>query len=84
MVFWVALIARHSEGREIVQFPSTYFRLLEHRIFVIEDFPYAGMDFHGDREIPLPPGAQWDESGKKYFLTCSNFYFYFVFKIIQN
>ena len=73
MVRWVALMACHSEGGEIVRFPSTYFHWLEHQIFIIEDFPYAGMVFCGDREIPLPPGAQWDESGKKSLLTCSNF-----------
>ena len=66
MVRWVALMALHSEGGEILRFPSTYFRWLERQIFVIEDFPYAGMDFRGDREMPLPPGTQWDE-------TCSNF-----------
>ena len=65
MVRWVALMARHSEGGVIVRFPSTYFRWLEHQIFEIEDFPYAGMDFCDDRDMPLPLGAQWDESGKK-------------------
>ena len=65
MVHWVALMARHSEGGEIVHFPLTYFHWLECQLFVIEDFPYAGMDFHGNRDMPLPPRAQWDESGKK-------------------
>lgn len=73
MVRWVALMAYHSEGGEIVRFPLTYFRWLECQIFVIEDFPYVGMDIRDDWDMPLPPGAQWDESGKKYLLTCSNF-----------
>ena len=48
MVRWVALMARHSEGGDIVRFPSTYFCWLERQIFVIEDFPYAGIDFRSD------------------------------------
>lgn len=67
MVRWVALMACHSEGGEIVRFPLAYFRWLENQILVIEDFPYAGMDYRGDRDMSLPPGAQWDESSKESF-----------------
>ena len=49
MVRSVALMARHGiEGAEIVRFPSSYFRWLDRQIFVIEDFPYVGIDFRGD------------------------------------
>ena len=30
---------------------------------VIEDFPYAGMDFRNDVSLALPEGAQWDALG---------------------
>ena len=77
MFRWVVLMARHAaEGVEVVPFPSTYFCWLEHQIFVIEDFPYAGIDFRGDREMALPAGEQWDESGKNHFqqFLISNFF----------
>ena len=68
MVRWVALMAHHSiEGAEIVRFPPSYFCWLDRQIFVIEDFTYAGIDFRGDREMTLPAGEQWDESGKNIF-----------------
>ena len=68
MVRWVELMARHGiEGFEIVRFPPSYFRWLEGQIFVIEDFPYAEIDFCGEREMALPAGEQWDESGKIIF-----------------
>ena len=68
MVRWVALMARHGiEGVEIVRFPASYFRWLEHQLFVIEDFPYFGIDFRGDREMALLAGEQWDELGKIIF-----------------
>jgi hypothetical protein len=31
---------------------------------VIEDYPYAGMDFSRDPEIPVPPGEEQGEMGK--------------------
>ena len=73
-------MARHAiEGTEIVRFPPSYFCWLDRQIFVIEDFPYAGIDFRGDREMALPAGEQWDDSGKNIFqhLLYSNFFFNF-------
>ena len=32
---------------------------------MIEDYAYAGKDFRGDPDLPLPPGAQWGDIGKK-------------------
>ena len=79
MVRWVALMARHAKGIEVVRFPSSYFRWMECQIFVIEDFPYAGIDFRDDREMALPVGEQWDESSKNHFqqFLSSDFFLYF-------
>ena len=54
---WVAVMARHpEEGSKVVRFPLEYFRWLRNQIFVIQDFPYAGMDYRGDPDMALPPG----------------------------
>lgn len=62
MVRWVALMARHAEGIEVVRFMPAYFRWLNNQLFVIQVFPYAGMDYHGDRDMILPSEKQWDDS----------------------
>jgi hypothetical protein len=31
---------------------------------VIEDYPYVGIDFSRDPEIPVPPGEERGEMGK--------------------
>ena len=53
---------------------------------MIEDFPYAGIDFSRDLEIPVPPGEERGEMGKSpplYFFCCIyNFYVIFVIYII--
>ena len=62
---WVTIMACHpEEGSEVVRFPPEYFHWLENQLFVIQDFPYAGMDYRGDPDMTLPPGEQWDDSGK--------------------
>lgn len=33
---------------------------------VIEDYPYAGMDYMGDPELPRPPGQAWGPEGKRF------------------
>ena len=61
---WVAVMARHpDEGAGVVQFPAAYFHWLENKVFAIQDFPYAGMDFRGNPEMVLPQGEQWDDRG---------------------
>lgn len=38
---------------------------MDSQIIMIEDYPYAGMNFTGDLELVLPPGTQWGPDGKK-------------------
>ena len=32
---------------------------------MVEDYAYAGTDFRGNPDLPLPPSAQWGDIGKK-------------------
>ena len=65
---WVAVMASHPDERtEVARFKPEYFQWLENQVFSIQDLPYAGIDFRGDPDMVLPPGEQWDESGKILF-----------------
>jgi hypothetical protein len=33
---------------------------------MIEDYAYAGLDFHSDPDLALPEDAQWGDLSKKY------------------
>jgi len=56
LVRWVTVMARHpQEGSEVVRFALEYFCWLENQLFVIQDFFYTGMDYHGDPDMILPP-----------------------------
>ena len=50
----------------------------ERQLPVLEQFPYAGMDFHGDPDLVLPLGGAWGELGNFLF---SIFQFFMNFKI---
>ena len=83
---WVAVMARHpDEGTKVVRFKPAYFQWLKNQVFAIQDFPYAGVDFHGDPDMALPPGEQWDDAGKIIFNIFPNLIFccfYIVPKLI--
>jgi hypothetical protein len=50
---------------------------------MIEDYPYAGIDFSRDPEMPVPPGEERGEIGKSppilffLFVCICNFYVFF-------
>ena len=52
-------------GKGKVKFGDLFFQWLRDQILMVEDYAYVGTDFSEDPELPLPPGGQWSELGKK-------------------
>jgi hypothetical protein len=81
------LLPRHGGGRTNESFDDDFFTWLSQQIPVIEDYPYAGIDFSRDPEIPVPPGEERGEMGKftslfccfVFFLNICNFYVVFFY-----
>ena len=65
MLRWVRIMAKLGAGRGKVTFGSPFFRWLSDQILMVEDYAYVGTDFRGDPDLPLPPGKQWGDMGKK-------------------
>ena len=65
MLRWVEIMARTGVDRGKVKFGAPFFRWMNDQILMIEDYAYAGTDFRGDPNLPLPPSAQWGDIGKK-------------------
>ena len=62
---WTSLMPRtETGGRDVFSYDTGFFAWWRMQIPVIDDFPYAGMDFRGDENLALPEGMQWDASGK--------------------
>jgi hypothetical protein len=45
-------------GRTIEEFKEKFFSWWVQQILVIEDYPYAGIDFSRDTDILVPPGEK--------------------------
>ena len=58
-------MAHIGAGRGKVKFGDPFFRWLRDQILMVEDYAYAGTNFTGDPDLPLPPRRQWDDIGKK-------------------
>jgi hypothetical protein len=74
---WVVLLPRQGGGRTNKSFDDDFFAWLLRQILVIEDYPYAGIDFSRDPEILVPLGEERGEMGKLTSLLCC-FFFFFV------
>lgn len=63
-------------------FDDEFFSWWEQQIIVVDNYPYAGMDFRGDSDLVLPPNAAWGKIGNHFlsFYQSLRFFFY-VFSI---
>ena len=77
-------MARTKAGRGKVKFGDLFFKWLQDQILMVEDYAYTGTDFTGDLSLPLPPGEQWGNIGKKKetlkWMKC--FYVFMFFNVL--
>ena len=58
----------------------------QRQIIAIDDYPYAGIDFWGDLNMPLPPGEAYGDIGNEsqtLFLSFLNYNFFLCFLIYR-
>jgi hypothetical protein len=52
---WAVLLPRQGGGRTVEAFDDKFFDWWARQIPVIEDYPYAGISFLRDPDMPVPP-----------------------------
>ena len=57
MLRWVRIMAHIGAGGGKVKFGDPFFRWLRDQLLMVKDYAYAGTDFSGDPDLPLPPGG---------------------------
>jgi hypothetical protein len=72
---WETLFPRQGAGRVQEAFDDKLFDWWAHQIPVIEDYPYTGISFLRDPDMPMPPGEEHREIGTHYFYILELFYF---------
>jgi hypothetical protein len=55
---WEVFLPRQGGGKTNESIYDDLFAWLSRHIPVIEDYPYAGIDFSRDPEIAIPPGEE--------------------------
>jgi hypothetical protein len=74
---WTSLSPRLGTDSEF-KFMDDFFALWRRRLIVIEDFPYAEVDFLGSVDLVIPEGIDWDESSTKPNLVMCFFILKFI------
>ena len=65
-------------------YPTDFFHWLCRKIMAIDDFPYVGIDFHGDPNIPMPKGVAYEDIDKNLeFILFLNYLFFVIFDIMK-
>ena len=75
---------RLGGGRVVNPYPTDFFPWWWRQIVTIDDYPYAGIDFFGDPDMSLPPGAAYGDIGKEsqiHFLSFGIIYIFLCFLI---
>ena len=71
MLKWYGLLTRLSGGRQ-PHFSEDFFNRLDQDMLMVDDYGYAGIDFHNDSDLVLPKGEDWDATlGKKHVISFS-------------
>jgi hypothetical protein len=79
---WVALLPRQGGGGTNESFYDEFFAWLSWNIPVIEDYPYAGIDFSRYPKILVPPGEERGGMGKfASFFFCETYIIFMLFYI---
>jgi len=72
---------RLGGGRVLTPYNDESFFWWRRHVISIDDYPYAGIDYRGDLDVPFPPGSTYDDIGKKFFCI---FHFFCFSKRIKN
>ena len=62
---WVDVMRILGRGRVSNPYLADFFPCWWRHIIAIDDHPYAGIDFQGDPDMPLPPGATYGDIGNE-------------------
>jgi hypothetical protein len=69
---WTNMSPRLGTDSEF-KFIGDLFAWLGCQLIMIEDFPYAGVDFRGSMDLVLPDGVDWNASCEKPRMILSRF-----------
>jgi hypothetical protein len=76
MAWWTEVMRRQRGGRVPTPYNEDFFYWWKRQVIALDDYPYAGIDFRGDPDMPLPPGTAYGDIGMS---KCFELFHFFVF-----
>jgi hypothetical protein len=73
MARWTEVMRWKGGGRVPTPYNDDLFLWWIRQVIALDDYPYEGIDFRGDTDMPLPPGSTYKNIGM------SNIFEYFIF-----
>ena len=84
---WENVMRRLGGGRVANPYPADVFPWWWRQIIAVDDYPYVGIYFQGDPDMPLPLGVAYGDIGNEsqaLFLIFLNYNFLCVFWYIDS
>ena len=81
---WADAMRRLGGGRVANPYPADFFPWWRRQIVAIDDYPYAGIGFRGDPDMPLPPGLAYGDIGNESRPSLFKFFELFNFFVFSN
>jgi hypothetical protein len=69
----IEVMRRQRGGRVPTPYNEDFLYWWQRQVISLDDYPYAGIDFRGDPDMPLPLGSTYGDIGM------SNVFKYFIF-----
>jgi hypothetical protein len=77
MAQWTEVMRQLGGGRLPTPYNDDFFFWWRRQVIALEDYPYAGIEFRGDLNMPLPPGSAYGDTGMQNFFEYFKFFLYF-------
>jgi hypothetical protein len=62
---WTNVMRRLGGGRVPTPYNDEFFYWWRGQVIAIDNYPYRGIDYIGDPDMPFPPGSAYGDIGKK-------------------
>ena len=73
MAWWIEVMRCQGDVKVLTSYNNEFLFWCSRQVMALKEYPYAWIDFRGDLDMPLPPGASYGNIGNKIFLNISFF-----------
>jgi hypothetical protein len=80
MEWWTEVMRQQGGGRVPTPYNDGFFYWWRRQVIALDDYPYTGINFRGDPDMPLSPGTTYRGIGMSKFFKYFNFLYFCIGK----